>query len=76
MKKLKHLAVAGLAAAVIGAGALVGPPTASAAYVTCEQATATAEFYNALAVVEQMHGNPAAAVDWVKRAVAVVLRYC
>jgi hypothetical protein len=74
--KLKMLVVTAIATLAIGAGGLAAAPSASAAVVSCEQAQAVAEFYNSLAVVEQMHGNPTAAVAWVERAVAVVLRYC
>jgi hypothetical protein len=76
VNKLKHLAVAALAAAAIGAGALVAPPTASATTVSCEQATAIAEFYTWLAQIEQAALHPAAAAAWLDRAFLLVLNSC
>jgi hypothetical protein len=75
MTKLKTVALAAVASAVIAGGGLIAAPSASAAY-TCTQALAVADHYLATGDIFYAAGDYDAARYWYGRAQSVLEAAC
>ena len=76
MTKLKMFAITTLAAAAIGVGGLVAPPSASAMPMSCERALALADAYIVIGNMLYNDGNYAPASYYYGRATGIVDASC
>ena len=76
MNKLKMFAITALAAATIGVGGLVAPPSASAKPMSCKTALALSQAYIVIGNMLRNGGNPAAATYYFGKAEGVMQAAC